>query len=106
MKKRHFYSFAFCDNRDNQIIVVSVYIGYRYKLVSRPQIEKAKEEAGISNNATMLSCCYLGKMTTGGAKTGSMLNWRARLLDKLKIFVDMTITTPKTSQLPKPTKCK
>jgi len=61
MKKRHYYSFAFSYSEGNQ--TTTAYIGYDCKYISMPQIQSAKESAGINKDAVMLSCCYLGKMT-------------------------------------------
>ena len=65
MKKYHYYSFAFshANRNSSSQTTASVYIGYKYKGISTPQIKYAKEAAKISTEAVMLSCCYLGKMS-------------------------------------------
>jgi len=63
--KKHYYSFAFIEIVDNKETTASVYVGYPSKYVSVAQIQAAKEAAGVGENATMLSCSYLGKMSKG-----------------------------------------
>jgi hypothetical protein len=63
MEKQYFYSFAFIDTKLTATNVGSVYKGYSVKSVTLPQIEQAKKDAGVGENAVLLSCCYLGRMT-------------------------------------------
>ena len=60
--KKHYYSFSFIENNAGAIYA-SVYIGYPEKFVSIQQISDAKKSAGVSQEAVMLACCYLGHMT-------------------------------------------
>jgi len=92
MKKQHYYSFAFSYSEGNQTTTACIYIGYDCKYISIPQINSAKEGAGINTYAVMLSCCYLGKMTEKEIKTGITrrftLAGKAGLLwSKLKLLV-------------------
>ena len=65
----HYYSFTFQYVDPSKTVTASVYIGYPRKYVSNPQIMDAKIAAlkGVDTEtpeeAVLLSCCYLGKMT-------------------------------------------
>jgi hypothetical protein len=83
MKKLHYYSLAFSDSNGNSMAKASVYIGYPKKHITLPRIASAKESAGVSQDAVMLSCCYLGKMTEKEMKTGNKTKyWTPRKLAK------------------------
>ena len=84
MKRQHYYSFAFSYSEGNKTTTASVYIGYDYKFISMPQITGAKKAAGINNNAVMLDCCYLGKMTKQEVETG--ITQRCTLIRKAASF--------------------
>jgi hypothetical protein len=70
MKKQHWFSFAFSHSSGSMTTTASVYIGYRRKYISLPQIKDAKNGADIHKDAVLLSCCYLGKMTKDEMNTG------------------------------------
>ena len=72
MKKQHYYSFTFSYPEGNQTTIAAAYVGYDFKFVSVPQMQSAKEYAGINKDAVMLSCCYLGEMTENEIKTGTI----------------------------------
>jgi len=64
MKKYHYFSFSFiCDNNAGGETYASVYTGYPDKCITKPRIGQAKKDAKVKENAVLLSCCYLGKMT-------------------------------------------
>lgn len=63
--KFHYYAFAFASGNCQ----ASVYIGYDDMAVTLTRIEGAKHSAGLTGTAVLLSCCYLGHMTTA-AMTG------------------------------------
>jgi hypothetical protein len=92
MEKFHYYSFSFIDGDNNTSIYASVYVGYIRHFVSMPQLEQAKTDAKVSNTATLLSCCYLGKMTKDEMETGittscTLTGKVVRLLKILKLIV-------------------
>ena len=64
MKKLYYYSFSFVGNGSpGETQYSSIYIGYKKKGVTKPQIEQAKIDSESDKEAVLLSCCYLGRMT-------------------------------------------
>ena len=70
MEKLHYYSFTFLITKGHIISYASVYIGDSRKFVSHPQIQDAKKHANVDDDAVLLSCCYLGEMTSDEFATG------------------------------------
>jgi hypothetical protein len=62
-KKYHYYSFVFTISEEGTTTTASIYLGNPKKIVTKSQINSAKKAAGMSSDAVMLSCSYLGKMT-------------------------------------------
>jgi len=63
MDRRHHYNLSFVESIDTQFSYVSIIILNTKKCVTINDILNAKESAGVSSNAVMLSCSYLGHMT-------------------------------------------
>lgn len=62
--KKHWWSFVFSQTTNKTTITSSVYMGWEQgEYVNIPRINSAKEAAGVSQEAVMLSCSYLGYMT-------------------------------------------
>lgn len=60
----HWYSLAFIDSAPSGApIHASTYMGWPEQLVTKPRIDATKRHAGLTPNAVLLSCCYLGNMT-------------------------------------------
>ena len=67
--KQHYYSFSFATFEGGQHVYASSYAGYNDPVVSLPRIEQAKRTADVGRDSVLLSCCYLGAMTTDEFKT-------------------------------------
>lgn len=64
-QKLHWYSFTFTDSPvSGQTRTASIYLGYSEPQINIARIESAKRQAGVDPSAVMLSCCYLGSMTS------------------------------------------
>lgn len=62
--KKHWWSFVFSQTTNGTTTTVSVYLGWdQGGYVNIPRINSAKDSAGVSREAVMLSCLYLGHMT-------------------------------------------
>lgn len=62
--KKHWWSFVFSQTTNGATTTASVYMGWEQgEYVNIPRINSAKEAAGVSQEAVMLSCSYLGYMT-------------------------------------------
>lgn len=59
----HYYYFAFRDQLAGGERYASSAMGLSHPKVTRQVIAWAKEAAGVSPDAFMLNCCYLGHMT-------------------------------------------
>lgn len=60
----HYYCFTFVDNLDEgDFTYATTYKGYLDQVITLPRIANAREEAGVTSVAVMLSCAYLGYMT-------------------------------------------
>lgn len=61
---KHWWSFVFSQTTNGTITTASVYMGWEQgQYVNIPRINSAKDSAGVSQEAVMLSCSYLGHMT-------------------------------------------
>lgn len=61
--KKHWWSFV-PQTTNGTTITASVYMGWEQgEYVNIPRINSAKEQCGVSQEAVMLSCSYLGHMT-------------------------------------------
>ena len=64
--KLHWYSFSFIGdmlNKPSTTSHTSVYCGYKINNITLKRIAEARTHAGVSDSASMISCCYLGYMT-------------------------------------------
>lgn len=62
--KKHWWSFVFSQTTKGATTTASVYMGWEQgSYVNVPRINSAKDSAGVSQEAIMLSCSYLGYMT-------------------------------------------
>lgn len=63
--KKHWWSFVFSQTTNGTTTTTaSVYLGWdQGGYVNIPRINSAKDYAGVSREAVMLSCFYLGHMT-------------------------------------------
>ena len=61
----HYYSFSFIgfEKESGDTLYTSIYVGYKDKHITVKRIEAAKINSDNTENAVLLSCCYLGKMT-------------------------------------------
>ena len=62
--KKHWWSFVFSQTTNGIRTTASVYMGWEQgEYVNIPRINSARDAAGVSQEAVMLSCSYLGHMT-------------------------------------------
>lgn len=59
----HYYGFAFKDAGLNGWTDATVYIGHATRRITKLDISRAKEAAGVGQGACLVSCYYLGRMT-------------------------------------------
>jgi hypothetical protein len=62
--KKHFYCFTFIDSSAGSVAYASVYASFELPEVTLSGIAQAKQGAQVTQAATLLSCSYLGHMTT------------------------------------------
>lgn len=62
-EKTHYYSLCFLKTTGMGVSYHTAYNNFKTKKVTIKRIEKTKELAKIPENATMISCSYLGCMT-------------------------------------------
>lgn len=68
--KLHWYCFTFYEVQGNTISHSSVYGGYLDQNVTMFRIEEARTNAKTSSGSTLLSCSYLGHMTSEHFRSG------------------------------------
>lgn len=62
--KKHWWSFVFSETKSGAVTTASVYMRWEQgQYVNIPRINSVKDGAGMSQEAVMLSCSYLGYMT-------------------------------------------
>lgn len=67
--KQHYYSFSFVTFIDGEHVYASSYAGYDEPAVNLARIDEAKRYAKVGQGSVMISCCYLGVMTSDEFKT-------------------------------------
>lgn len=62
---KHWYCFSFSgfDENSKKQCQASSYTGYADRNISMARIRENKAYAGVSDNAVLISCSYLGRMT-------------------------------------------
>ena len=72
MEKEHWYSFCFMqtDPITNTMTFGNGYSGLRYQRVTLQAIETAREYAGVTDGAVLMSVSYLGYMTVDQFREG------------------------------------
>lgn len=61
--KEHYYCFSFLDSEDDGPVYASEYACFPEPAVNLQNIAAAKVSAGVSPDAILLGCSYLGHMT-------------------------------------------
>lgn len=62
--KLHYYCFTFYEVQGSASAHASAYFGFEQPRVTLKNIAAAKHGAEVSDRATLLSCSYLGHMTS------------------------------------------
>jgi hypothetical protein len=66
----HWFAFAFRRETEDEVQHAQCYRKFLTRAVTRIDIEKARDAAGIGVGAVMLSCSYLGQMTISAFDSG------------------------------------
>jgi len=61
--KSHIYYFSYMSSKANAMTHACCYVGLKSKRVSKDLIDHQKQYAGVPDDAVLISCGYLGRMT-------------------------------------------
>lgn len=71
----HWYAFLFFESNNTSEIRSSTYMGYSHQGINIARINEAKQAAGVSSEAVLISVSYLGYMDEENFKNGDKTNW-------------------------------